>query len=475
MLMNHTPRGNFVQPFLDDSIALGADPSVIAPTVNRNIDWNWFRGVRGKFLAARKVHNNRKNGRAHQGRPRGNKGGPGRTGYDFFGYLRAFFLAPLFDVEATPSAIKRALHANPAFLVECNFGAARRGRGVIANPIPSFSALNEFENIMTSGDLWEEARRISTGECIAFGAVPKKAVIGIDPFPVKAYARAEKKKRCGCKDTARCGHRRREADRDAKYYRKGGVRILRAYRPALVGEVTSGIPLVALMQPDVNNVSDEDFEKIAGEVRSDRSLRPLDIQEILADAEFDSNKKRDTAKAILGAPLRTPVNPRRRKKRRIGKRGIRTVDVQGVPICDAGHKFEYVGKDSLRDAFVFKAPCDDKGRSVCRTCSMRCTRAAAGRYTRVAREDSPWIDWELPQHSLAFRMKYAMRSEIERIIWRVHLLGAKQVTKQGRRKVAGRVTRAVILAQMVAIVAMKMGRPDAIRQIRTLRSEPLDG
>jgi hypothetical protein len=70
-------------------------------------------------------------------------------------------------------------------------------------------------------------------------------------------------------------------------------------------------------------------------------------------------------------------------------------------------------------------------------------------------------------------MKVALRSEIERIIWRVQLLGAKQITKQGRRKVAARVTRAVTLAQMVAAVAMMMGRPDAIRRIRTLRGPPV--
>jgi len=474
MPVDHTSQDNAVQPFLDDSIVLGADPSVIAPTVNRNTDWNLFRPVREKFLAARKVHNNRKNGRAHRGRPRG-AGGPGPNGYDFYACLRAFLLAPLFDVEATPAAIARALHANPAFLVECNFGTIRRDRSVITNPVPSFWALNEFENVMTANDLWDKVRAITTREAISLGAIPKKATIAIDPFPVKAYARPDKKKRCECKDKTKCNHRRFEADRDARYYKKGGNRILRAYRPALVGDVNSGIPLIALMQPDVNNVSDEDFARIAREIRSDASLRPLAFQEILADSEFDSRKNRETARAVLGAPLRTPVNSRRRKERRINKRGIRRIDPQGVPICFARHRFEYVGKDSRRDAYVFKAPRDERGRSVCATCSIRCTRAKAGRYARVPRADSPWIDWELPQHSVAFKLKYAMRSEIERMISRIHLLGARQITKQGRRKVAARVTRAVIMAQIVAVVAMKMGRPDAMRQVRTLRGTPTDG
>jgi len=471
--MNHTSHDHAVQPFLDDSMVLGADPSVIAPTVNRNIDWNWFRPVCEKYLAARKIHNNRKNGRARRGRPR-NLGGPGRSGYNFHGYLRAFLLAPLFDVEATPAAIKRALHANPAFLVECNFGTVRHGRNVISNPRPSSWALNEFENIMTAAGLWDEVRQISTRKAISFGAIPKKAVIAIDPFPVKAFARAEKKKRCACLDKDLCNHRKREADRDARYYKKAGNRILRAYRPVLVGEVQSGVPLVAIMQPDVNNVSDEDFKKIARTVRSDQSFRRLTIEEILADMEFDSRANRATTRRIFGVPLRTPANPRRRKERRIGRRGIRSIDVQGVPTCDAGHKFDYVGKDTRRDAFVFKAPCDEHERSLCRTCPVRCTRAVAGRHVRIPRADSPWIDWELPQYSFAFRMKYAMRTEIERIIWRTHLLGAKQITKQGRRKVASRVTRAVIIAQMIAIVAMKMGKPDAIRQVRTLRASPVD-
>jgi len=401
--------GHAVQPFLDDSIALGADPAVIAPTVNSNVEWPWFRGVEKKYRRARKRHNNRKNGRVRRGRPR-RGGGPGRSGYDFYGYLRAFLLAPLFDVEATPAAIARALHSNPAFLVECAFGCIRRGRRLVANPIPSVWALNEFENIMTEADLWEEVRRVSTRKAISFKAIPKRAVVAVDPMAVKAYARPEKKKRCACADKARCRHRRREADPDARYYKKGGVRILRAYRPAIVGEVTSGIPLVSIMQPDTHNVSAKDYEKIIQEVIGDRSLRSLSIEEVLADAEFDSQANRETTRRLLGVPLYAPANPRGRRPRRVGERGIRVIDPAGVPVCEAKHRFEYVGKDTRRGAFVFRAPQDGRGRSVCRTCPIRCTTARGGRYVRVPRRDSPWVDWKMPQHSLAFRMRWSPKA-----------------------------------------------------------------
>jgi hypothetical protein len=376
--LDDTTFDHAVQPFLEDHWALGADPAVIAPTVNRNIDWWWFRPVERAYLAARKRHNNHKNGRAHPGRPR-DPGGPGRAGYGFYGYLRAFHLAPLFDVEATPSAIARALHANPAYLAECAFDAVRVGRRERVNPIPSFWALNEFENVMTAEGLWEEVRRITTEKGIDLGAIPKEAVLAVDPMAVKAYARPEKKKRCACRDKTRCRHRRREADRDARYYRKGGVRIIRAYRPVIVGEATSGVPLASIMQPDTNNVSAKDYEKIIQEVRNDRSLRRLSFREVLADAEFDSAANRETTRRLLGVPLYAPPNPRSRRARRLGHRGIREIDAAGVPVCEAKHRFAYVGKDTRREAFVFRAPLDEAGRPVCRTCPIRCpTPPAAG-------------------------------------------------------------------------------------------------
>jgi hypothetical protein len=73
-----------VQPFLDDRIALGADPSVIVPTLNHNIDWLIFEPVEKRFLRNRRIHNNRKNKRQRCGRPL-KRTWRGRNGFDFFG------------------------------------------------------------------------------------------------------------------------------------------------------------------------------------------------------------------------------------------------------------------------------------------------------------------------------------------------------------------------------------------------------
>jgi len=471
--MQATAARHTVQPFLDDRIALGADPSVIVPTVNHNIDWDWFRAVEREFLRARKVHNDRKNKRQGPGRPR-NPGGPGRSGYGFFGLLRAFLFAPLFEVPATAATIKRALHANPAYLVECAFDPIMESRKVVRiNPVPSFWAINEFDNVMNEAGLWDRVREITTRKAIRLGAIPKEGVLGVDPTPVKAYARPEKRKRCDCADQSACNHRRREADRDARYYKKGGVRILRAYRPIILAELLSGVPLKSILPSDTRNVDAERFEKVLQDVKNDRSLSGVSFREMIADAEFDSRMNRANSQRVLGIPLYAPPNPRRRKGRPVGRRGIREIDPAGVPVCEHGQRFEFVGLDRLRASSVFRAPRDDRGRPICRTCPIRCTEARGGRYFRVPLEVTPWIDLEMPQHSLAFKMKLALRTEIERVISRLKILGAGAVTKQGRKKVGGRITRAIIVAQMIAVVAMRMNQPDAIRAIRTLRGPPL--
>lgn len=459
-----------VQPFLDDSLVLGADPSVMVPTLNFNIDWNWFNDLEKIFLAARKVHNARKNKRQKAGRP-SSAPGPGREGFGFFGMLRAFLFAPFFEIPGTASAIHRALHANPAYLAECAFPPQSRGRnGIVSNPCPSFWALNEFENIMTQSGFWEDVRRICIEKGMEFGAIPENGVGALDPTPIKAYARSDKKKRCSCDDKQSCNHYRTEADRDAKYYRIAKTRIVRAYRPMIVGEVTSGIPLMAYMPDKTTVYSAEDFKKALEAVESDGAVAKLKIREWVADAEFDADENRANTLKILKAPLYAGLNPRARKNKKMKNRGIKHLSPSGIPVCNAGRSFEYAGRDTRRDAFIFRAPHDEKGNLVCVDCPINCTSAEAGRMVRVPRELAPHIDWEMPQHSIAFKMRMAARTEIERIISRIKTLGAGTITKQGKKKVAARVTRSIIAAQLVAIVAAKLNRPDAIRCIRSFRT-----
>jgi hypothetical protein len=463
-----------IQPYLDYKLVVESNPQIVAPTVNRNFDWSRLDPLEEKFHNARKLYYNRKNKRAHKGRPRASS--VGRKGFDFHGLVRLYLLAPLFRIGTSPTELHQALQANPAFHEQVAFRTQTSGRGrhkvTRVNPIPSYWVINDFDNIMTEFGLWEQLRQLTCQMGIDLEAIPKKIKLGIDPTAIKAYCNPKNKtKKCKCKDKRRCRHYRKPTDDNARYYNKGDILLRSAHRPVILGEIHPevGIPLSSHMLKGNKQMDHQTFEDILTEFKNDPVLGKLEVEAVYADGEFSTETNKQSARKILNAPLYTPINPRNRKNTKLKTKGIKCIDKYGVPICKQDYRFSYLGRDHLRHSYIWQAPVSEKGESVCRICPSPCTNAASGRIYRVAAEQTPWIDWNFPQHSYQFKLQLALRTEIERIISRLkYSCGMNGLTKQGGKKASSFVTRAIILSQIVAIVAKILQHPEAMRRIRTL-------
>ncbi len=471
MQESFTAHHHFVQPFLHVGLALQANPALVAPTVNHNMNWGIFKPVEKKFNQVRKLYNNRKNKRQAIGRPQ--KGFGGRQGFDFYGLLRAYILAPLFRIDTNPADIHAALYANPAFLCEVAFRPKQKGRGrtasIIINPFPSYDVINDFDNIMTEFGLWEEVRRLCTIHGIEQGVIPKKIKLGIDPTPIKAASNPNnKKKRCGCKDKKRCQHRRTPTDPNAGYYNKGDMVLKSAHRPVILGELEGGVPLTSFMLKGNKQMDAATYQDILAMYKQDPSLNGLKVYGVYADGEFSTEENKALTKEQLKTRLITPINPRRRKEISVEAKGIKHINKYGVPVCEQNHKFTYRGRDYLRDAYIWSSPREEKGGNLCWVCPSPCTSSKGGRLFRVSRDDVPWVDWSLPEFSYRFKLEMALRTEMERIISRLkYLCGMKGLTKRGKKKAQSFVTRAIIVAQVVGIVAHKLKGRYVLRRIRT--------
>jgi hypothetical protein len=164
-------------------------------------------------------------------------------------------------------------------------------------------------------------------------------------------------------------------------------------------------------------------------------LRPL-VRRVLDDGAADDPQLKASLREQFGIELLAPINPRRRQPVR-GElpRGIDHLTPRGVPVCQAGYPFELLGFRKATEHFLFRAPQDAKGLSVCQGCALRagCYRGqSGGRVATISADRLPWLDRELPQLSKRFAKAMARRTSIERLHKLMKFdLGDDRLTKRG--------------------------------------------
>ena len=139
----------------------------------------------------------------------------------------------------------------------------------------------------------------------------------------------------------------------------------------------------------------------------------------------------------LNIEVFAPLNPRRRGLIRDGlPRGLDHLTPRGVPVCRAGYPFELLGVRHDTKHFLFAAPKDELGQSVCQGCDSRegCYRGqSGGRQVTTPQSRLRWLDPECPQLSKRFLKAMARRTSIERLHKLMKWdLGDEQLTKRGK-------------------------------------------
>jgi hypothetical protein len=182
------------------------------------------------------------------------------------------------------------------------------------------------------------------------------------------------------------------------------------------------------------------------------------VNRVLDDSAADDRELKDQVERDFGIELLTGMNPRGRRPITDDlPRGIDHITAMGTPVCQEGIPFDFLGCRHDSRLFIFRAPKNENGDSVCNGCPQRegCYRGDSnGRTVTVPFDRLPWIDPEFPQLSRRFQKVMAQRTAIERM----HKLmkfdyGDERLSKRGNGAFQARLDKTLLAMHVVLALA----------------------
>lgn len=405
--------------------------------------------------------------------------GPGRPPCDALCLMRAFLAAPLLGVGDDPTSVYRLLHNNPTFAHACDFlgrDVLKQLRELTSRRLPSLSVCHEFSEVMTRYGLWQLARLDQVRDNLASGVVEREDTVSFDTTHIIANShcanvvpagakiedgkkpkhrkvpRVRKSCHCGQEQWESCEHPWTPTDQGAAVVVKGPTRIYWAHKASVAAFADSEIPFdVRVCQYAAESDGKTLVPHLELLVRDlPKVVSPL--RHILADDAYRENRD---AVRLFGqqARLSVPVHGRKSKTALAEAfDGINRFTSIGVPVCEAEHRFEMLGREIPGERYIWVAPNDSEGKPVCADCPMAssCLKKGQRRYIRVDRLDLPHIDWDHPQHSARNRARYQQRTGVERAIKRLKVdLNGEHLTHRDVHRVQAHLDRKLLTLHLL--------------------------
>ena len=261
----------------------------------------------------------------------------------------------------------------------------------------------------------------------------------------KSGSKAKKKKRkshprttknCRCQDREHCDHAWVNADAGAGTVVKSTGKMYWGHKASTLSFAEQEVLLDAVAMSDAASHDSQSLvPHLSRLLQRHPDLRGL-VTRVLDDGAADDPQLKASIREQFGIELLAPINPRRRQPIR-GElpRGIDHLTPRGGPVCEAGYPFELLGFRKATEHFLFRAPQNAEGKSVCQGCALRagCYRGqSGGRVATISADRLPWLDRELPQLSKRFAKAMARRTSIERLHKLMKFdLGDDRLTKRG--------------------------------------------
>lgn len=376
----------------------------------------------------------------------------GAKGIGFLPQLKAWLVAPFCGFQPNGRAVARMLRARFDVFQMCDFAGG--------SP-PDERQMRRFNEIMYRYGLWSEVMRIVVRSNIEAEVIEHEGTLAIDTTFAEDFATLDKIA-SPCKScTAPCPEPEKTCQlagivAKSNANRRPGVKASALVVPG------SELPLDAVILPGALHESQilkptldpfiEDFPELAA-----RTAR------IVADRVIANGPNRAyLAKAIPGAQLIGDVNPRNAREIPKPARGIEKVDKYGIPHCIAGHRMFLLGRDLARQQYIWACPVYHPERPEADLqcpCKESCSASAMGRVFRLARDKTPQVRWEAPEHSKRNKKYYALRTAIERFWSRAKVaLPFGRVWARGRLALQAHAQRMVITAQFFARAAWEAGK-----------------
>jgi hypothetical protein len=243
-------------------------------------------------------------------------------------------------------------------------------------------------------------------------------------------------KNCRCQDREHCDHEWISADSGAGTVVKSPGRMYWGHKASTVGLANQEILLDAVAMSDAASHDSQSLVPHLNRLFTRHPELRTQVKRVLDDGAADDSKLKATVRDMFDIEVLAPINPRRRKPISGNlPRGIDHLTPRGVPVCQAGYPFELLGFRKDTERFLFQAPRDSGGQSVCLECSQRggCYRGVSnGRVITISPDRVPWLDRDFPQLSKRYAKAMARRTAIERLQKLMKFdLGDDRLTKRG--------------------------------------------
>jgi len=256
-------------------------------------------------------------------------------------------------------------------------------------------------------------------------------------------------KACRCADREHCHHAWINADEGAGTVVKGTGQMHWGHKASTLAFPGQEILLDAVAMSDAASHDSRSLRPHLQRLfERHPDLKGL-ITRVLDDGAADDAELKAAILEDLKIEVFAPINPRRRNPIRNDlPRGLDHLTPRGLPVCRAGYPFELLGVRHDTKHFLFAAPKDELGQSVCQGCDLRegCYRGqSGGRQVTIPQSRLPWLDPECPQLSKRFLKAMARRTSIERLHKLMKWdLGDEQLTKRGNDAFQARLDKTLL-------------------------------
>ena len=262
--------------------------------------------------------------------------------------------------------------------------------------------------------------------------------------PRKSHPRTTKA--CRCDDRDHCPHPWINADDGAGTVVKSRSKMYWAHKASTLSFADQEVLLDAVAVSDAATHDSQTLEPHLKRLLTRFPELEGVVTRVLDDGAADDEALKARLQADQQIELLTPINPRaRRPITEDLPRGIAHLTPLGTPVCHAGFPFDYVTLRRDTERFVFRAPLDAQGLSVCQGCALRpdCYRGESGaRQVTIAQTRLPWLNPAFPQLSQRYATAMARRTVIERLHKQMKYdLGSDQLTKRGNASFQARLDK----------------------------------
>lgn len=365
----------------------------------------------------------------------------GRKPKCFFALFKSFIGTSLAGLPPEPENVHFLLTSNLSFARVCGFVPKEDSDQYWQENVPGLRKLEQFDQIMTEYGLWDHSKKNEVAQNIREEVIRKESRIVGDTTHYNAFSGfetviyedekgKEKKKsqskvtkKCRCEDRENCCHPWELSDDGAGTIVKSTTKIIWGHKASIIGLPGQEIPLDAAAVSDAATYDGQTFFPHTVRLFEDfPEVRPW-IDTALYDAACCDQGLKDMFQKELNVVLMASFNPRGKKDVTEDiPRGMEKITPYGIPVCKGGHDMDYTGKRNDTGTFIYKAPSDETGISVCLNCEHKqecCPNSDTGRTIAVPFGVLPHIDHHDPPMAKRFREIMKKRTSVERMIKRL--------------------------------------------------------